>query len=298
MSLSLIFQRLAPMHLLTRGAGRLAQSRQPVIAQALIRAFIYRHGIDLREAARPSPADYLSFNDFFTRHLRPGMRPIANASWVSPADGIVSQLGAIHGGQLIQAKQQAYSVSELLGDPVLARRFEGGHFTTVYLSPRDYHRVHLPCAGRLLGMRHVPGTLFSVRPEIVAGIDGLLARNERLVCWFAHPQHGIYAVVLVGAAIVGSIATVWHGLVTPPRRAIIQAWHYADETPAPCFAQGEEIGHFQLGSTVITLMPQKSLAFHPDWQVGRQVRQGQAITADAAPGKQAPARCHHAAEPQ
>lgn len=278
MSVSVLLQHLLPLRLLTRVAGRLAQSRHPLVAQALIRSFMWRHGISLQEAGRHAPADYLSFNDFFARKLRPGARPVATASWVSPADGTVSQLGWIGAGRMIQAKQRAYGVGELLADAALARHFEGGRFTTVYLSPRDYHRVHMPCAGRLLGMRHVPGTLFSVRPDIVRGIDGLLARNERLICWFEHPQHGIFAMVLVGAAIVGSISTVWHGLVTQPGRGPIRQWDYQDGEPAPKLAQGAEMGHFQLGSTVVVLMPQTALGFHPGWQEGQKVRQGQAMS--------------------
>lgn len=278
MSVSVLLQHLLPLRLLTRVAGHLAQNRHPLVAQALIRSFMWRHGVTLHEAGRPMPADYPSFNDFFARKLRPGARPLAQSRWVSPADGTVSQLGWIGAGRMIQAKQRAYAVDELLADAELARHFEGGRFTTVYLSPCDYHRVHMPCAGRLLGMRHVPGTFFSVRPDIVRGIDSLLARNERLVCWFEHPQHGIFAMVLVGAAIVGSISTVWHGQVSQTGRGPIRQWAYRGGEPATDLAQGAEMGHFQLGSTVVVLMPQAALEFHPGWQEGQLVRQGQAMS--------------------
>ena len=279
-SFAVLFQHLAPMRLLTRCAGVLANCRQPWVVQPLIRAFVHRHRIDLGEALHSDPGAYRSFNEFFVRALRPGVRPLAPADWTSPADGTVSQVGHIRAGQMIQAKQRRYSAAQLLADPALAARLEGGSFTTVYLSPRDYHRVHMPCPGRLLGMRHVPGTLFSVRPDIVQGIHGLLALNERLVCWFEHPRIGVFAVVLVGAAIVGSIATVWHGVVAPPRQPQIRLWHYADGDampPPPHLAQGEEMGRFQFGSTVVVLMPGSAWGFHPQWQVGRQVLMGQPV---------------------
>lgn len=280
MPFPVLLQHLAPMHLLTRCAGLLAECRHPWVAQLLIRSFVRWHRIDLDEAVRSDPGAYRSFNDFFVRALHPGARPLAAADWTSPADGTVSQIGRIEAGQIIQAKQQTYSTRELLADAALARRLEGGHFTVVYLSPRDYHRVHMPCEGRLLGMRYIPGRLFSVRPDIVQGIDGLLARNERLVCWFEHPRHGIFAMVLVGAAIVGSIATVWHGVVAPPRTGQIRQWKYTDgslEPPLLRFLQGDEMGHFQLGSTVVVLMPKMAWEFHPEWLVGRHVRLGQAL---------------------
>lgn len=278
--MSVLLQRHAPMPLLTRCAGRLAQCRHPWVVQLLIRTFVRWHGIDLHEAMRSDPCSYRDFNDFFVRTLRPGVRPLAAADWTSPVDGTVSQKGRIQAGQMIQAKQRAYSAAQLLADASLAHQLEGGSFTTVYLSPRDYHRVHMPCEGRLLGMRHVPGKLFSVRPEIVQGIDGLLARNERLVCWFEHPWHGVFAMVLVGAAIVGSIGTAWHGVVAPPRHARIQQWNYADADPCSPpmhFAQGEEMGLFQLGSTVVLLMPEAAWQFDARWQVGEAVRLGQAM---------------------
>ncbi|MBB1596885.1 archaetidylserine decarboxylase [Achromobacter sp. UMC46] len=280
LSPALLFQRLAPLSLLTRSAGPLAQCRHPWVAQPLIRAFIRRHRIDLDEALHSSPRAYRCFNDFFSRALRPDARPLAAADWTSPVDGTISQLGRIQQGRMIQAKQQAFSAAQLLADAELAQGLDGGSYTTVYLNPRDYHRVHMPCEGRLLGMRHVPGTHYSVRPDIVQGIDGLLARNERLVCWFEHPRFGRFAMVLVGAAIVGSIATVWHGVVSRPRHASIRHWDYAAH-PALHLRQGQEMGHFQLGSTVVLLMPNALWDIDPAWRVGRQVRLGQALAGSA-----------------
>ncbi len=274
-SLSLLFQRAAPKLWLTRCAGRLASCRQAWVAQPLIRSYARWYGIDLNEALHPDPKAYDSFNAFFTRALPPGARKQADADWTSPADGTISQFGRISLGQLIQAKQRQYSAAALLADADLARALGGGWFTTIYLSPRDYHRVHMPCAGRLLGMRYVPGTLYSVRPEIVQGMKGLLARNERLVCWFEHPLYGVYAMVLVGAAIVGNIATVWHGLMAPHGRRI-QQWDY-DKQARPSLPQGAEMGHFQLGSTVVVLMPGSAWRFRPAWTTGRPVRLGQAM---------------------
>jgi phosphatidylserine decarboxylase len=274
-SLSLFIHRITPRRWLTRCAGWLAACRQPWVAQPLIRGYAKWYGIDLAEALHADPRAYDSFNAFFTRALRPGARKLADADWTSPADGIVSQFGRISLGQMIQAKQRRYSGAALLADADLARALEGGWFTTIYLSPRDYHRVHMPCEGRLLGMRHVPGTLYSVRPEIVQHMDGLLARNERLVCWFEHPLHGVYAMVLVGAAIVGSIATAWHGQVAPRGRRI-QQWDYGGQGPLR-LPQGAEMGHFQLGSTVVLLMPGNAWRFHPGWKTGRAVRLGQAM---------------------
>lgn len=277
--LSLLLQRVAPKLWLTRCAGRLAASRHPWVAQPLIRTYAKWYGIDLGEALHADPKAYDNFNAFFTRALRPGARKLADADWTSPADGTVSQFGRISLGQLIQAKRRQYSAAALLADVELARALGGGWFTTIYLSPRNYHRVHMPCEGRLLGMRYVPGTLYSVRPEIVQGMEGLLARNERLVCWFEHPLHGVYAMVLVGAVIVGSIATVWHGQVAPHGKRI-QQWDYGAGTagsPPLRLPQGAEMGHFQLGSTVVLLMPGSAWRFRPDWKTGRTVRLGQAM---------------------
>jgi phosphatidylserine decarboxylase len=190
-------------------------------------------------------------------------------------DGAISQFGAIEGDQIFQAKGHAYSTTALLGgDSALAAHFHGGHFATLYLSPKDYHRIHMPCAGRLLRMIHVPGELFSVNPATARGVPGLFARNERVVCVF-DGEHGPWVNVLVGATIVGSMATVWHGVVNPPRPGLLRQWAYA--AGQVDLAQGAEMGRFLLGSTVVMLFPRGPLQFNPAWAAGRAIRMGEAM---------------------
>ena len=226
-------------------------------------------------AANPDIASYASFNEFFTRPLRGGARPLAQADLVCPVDGAISQFGRIRGDQIFQAKGHDYSIRALVGgDAALAVQFDDGHFATLYLSPKDYHRIHMPCAGRLLQMIHVPGELFSVNPGTARGVPGLFARNERVVCVFDSGV-GPFVLVLVGATIVGSMATVWHGVVNPPRPGTLREWHYAD---APVeLAQGAEMGRFLLGSTVVLLFPGSVLRFNPLWAPGGAIRMGEAM---------------------
>jgi len=209
--------------------------------------------------------------------LKPGARPLeAGASLLSPVDGAISQFGPIEGERIFQAKGHDYSTTALLGgDTALAAHFHGGHFATLYLSPRDYHRIHMPAAGRLLRMIHVPGALFSVNPATARGVPGLFARNERVVCVFEHPQHGPWVLVLVGATIVGSMATTWHGVVNPPRPGLLREWGYLDQRIE--LAQGEEMGRFLLGSTVVMLLPRGPLAWNPAWAPGRAIRMGEVM---------------------
>ena len=186
------------------------------------------------EAVNPDIQSYRTFNDFFTRALLAETRPIDNADYICPADGIVSQLGVISGDQIFQAKGHNYSATALVGgDKVLAENFYEGNFATIYLSPKDYHRVHMPCKGRLLRMVHVPGRLFSVNPLTVRGVPGLFARNERVICVF-ESDHGLFVMVLVGATIVGSISTVWHGVVNPPRSGEVRHWQYGAGSQHQC----------------------------------------------------------------
>ena len=265
-----------PKQALTRFAGRVARWQGGAASSALIRWFVGRYGVNMAEAAEPRPEAYASFNDFFTRALRPGARPLAAARLLSPVDGAISQFGAIKQGQLFQAKGHAYSATALVGgDAGLAAPFADGHFATLYLSPRDYHRIHMPCAGTLRRMLHVPGELFSVNPTTARGVPGLFARNERLVCLFDEPQGRPFVLVLVGATIVGSMATVWHGLVNPPRPGVVRDWRY-DGAPV-ALAQGAEMGRFLLGSTVVLLFPAGPLAFNPAWAPGGAIRMGQAM---------------------
>jgi phosphatidylserine decarboxylase len=236
---------------------------------------VKRYGVDMAEAADPDPARYASFNDFFTRALREGARPLAQADWVCPVDGAISQSGPIEHDRLFQAKGHHYTVDALLGgDSEQAAQFVGGRFATLYLSPRDYHRIHMPCDARLIAMTHVPGTLYSVNPATARAIPGLFARNERVVCCF-DTAHGPMAMVLVGATIVGSMATVWHGTVNPPRPGTIRRWYY-EQSPID-LKQGDEMGRFMLGSTVIMLWPAADMAFAQGWDAGRSIRMGDAM---------------------
>ena len=269
-------QHLLPKQALTLLAGALARMRGGAATTALIRWFIGRYGVNMAEAADPDPAAYASFNDFFTRALKPGARPLAQAELICPVDGAISQCGAIDGERIFQAKGHDYTATALVGgDGALAAHFHGGLFATLYLSPKDYHRIHMPCAGRLLRMIHVPGDLFSVNPATARGVPGLFARNERVVCVFEAADGRPWVLVLVGATIVGSMATVWHGLVNPPRPGSLREWAYHDQ--AITLAQGAEMGRFLLGSTVVMLFPKSSLAFNPAWQPGGAIRVGQVM---------------------
>ncbi|MFT3815085.1 MAG: archaetidylserine decarboxylase [Acidovorax sp.] len=273
--LAVLPQYLLPKQALTALMGRLAHARGGAWTTAVIRRFIARYGVDMAEAANPDPAAYATFNEFFTRALRPGIRPLAAADLICPVDGAVSQLGPIERDQIFQAKGHHYSTTALLGgDAALAKRFENGHFATIYLSPRDYHRIHMPCAGRLARMVYVPGELFSVNPTTARGVPGLFARNERVVCVF-ESDAGPFVMVLVGATIVGSMATVWHGQVNPPRTGQLRAWDYADKDVT--LRQGEEMGRFLLGSTVVLLFPAGPLRFNAAWGPATPVRLGQSM---------------------
>lgn len=276
-------QYVLPKQLLTSAAGAFARAELGVATTAAIRWFAGRYGVNLAEAAEPDPARYRTFNEFFTRPLRAGARPLAQADYLCPVDGAVSVVGVLDGDRLIQAKGHTYTATALLGgDAVRAARFAGGSFATIYLSPRDYHRIHMPLAGRLTRMVHVPGALFSVNPETVRGVPGLFARNERVVCHF-ETAFGPFVVVLVGATIVGSMATSWHGVVNPPRPGNVRAWDYPlDGSGAVTLAQGDELGRFLLGSTVVMLFPKPGVRFGDDWQPGRATRMGEAMASSAS----------------
>ena len=268
-------QYLLPKQALTALAGKLAGARAGGLTTGVIRWFVERYRVNMVEAANPDIESYASFNEFFTRPLRDGVRPLAPADFVCPVDGAISQFGAIERDQIFQAKGHHYSTTALVGgDRQLAAQFEDGSFATLYLSPRDYHRIHMPCAGRLQRMIHVPGALFSVNPTTARGVPGLFARNERVVCVFDSVQ-GPFVLTLVGATIVGSMATVWHGVVNPPRPGKIREWVYGDRTIA--LAQGEEMGRFLLGSTVVMLFPKGVLQFNRDWAPARAIRLGEAM---------------------
>ncbi|MEZ2740922.1 archaetidylserine decarboxylase [Comamonas jiangduensis] len=273
--LSVLPQYFLPKQALTQLMGRLANLQAGSTTTAVIKWFIQRYQVDMSEAANPDPAAYPSFNAFFTRALRPGARPLAQADWICPVDGAISQLGPIQGEQIFQAKGHHYSTQALVGgDAQLAAQFQDGNFATIYLSPRDYHRIHMPCAGKLLRMIHVPGELFSVNPTTARGVPGLFARNERVVCVFEGP-FGPFVMVLVGATIVGSMATVWHGIVNPPRTGKIREWNYAHQDVQ--LAQGAEMGRFLLGSTIVLLTPKSDMQFNTEWQTAKPVRLGETM---------------------
>ena len=273
--LAVLPQYLLPKQALTWLAGKIASARAGTWTTALINWFIGRYQVNMTEAANPDPASYASFNEFFTRALRADARPLAPSVLICPVDGAISQFGRIERDRIFQAKGHDYTCAALLGgDAALAAPFVDGLFATLYLSPRDYHRIHMPCDGRLTRMVHVPGDLFSVNPTTARGVPGLFARNERVVCLFESAQ-GPFALVLVGATIVGSMATVWHGVVNPPRPGQVRTWHY-EQAPV-ALRQGDEMGRFLLGSTVVLLFPKGSLGFNPAWAPGRPIRLGEAM---------------------
>lgn len=281
--LSVLHQYLLPKQALTSFAGRIACARGGRYTPQLIRWFVRRYGVNMDEALNPDLNSYPSFNEFFTRALREGARPLAESDFICPVDGAISQFGAIEDDQIIQAKGHRYSTTALVGgDQSLAAQFAHGSFATLYLSPRDYHRIHMPCDGKLTRMIYVPGALFSVNPATARGVPGLFARNERVVCVF-ESSFGPFVLVLVGATIVGSMATVWHGVVNPPRSAKVREWHYQDREII--LKKGEEMGRFLLGSTVVMLFPQGVLEFNPEWTATRTVRLGEAM-AQACPRPQ------------
>lgn len=281
--LSVFPQYLLPKQALTALAGRFASAPLGALTTSVIRWFVGRYGVNMADAAQPDIASYATFNDFFTRPLRAGARPLDRADLVCPVDGAISQLGPIDGDQIFQAKGHCYSTTALVGgDANLAAQFDDGCYATIYLSPKDYHRIHMPCAGRLVRMMHVPGDLFSVNPTTARGVPGLFARNERVVCVF-DGAFGPFVMVLVGATIVGSMATTWHGVVNPSRPSTIREWHYADREPP--LRQGDEMGRFLLGSTVVLLFGKNCLSFTESWEAERVVRMGEAmgsLTTDGA----------------
>ena len=277
--LAVLSQYFLPKQALSTIAGKLAESEAGSLTTRVIRWFVQRYGVDLSEAVDADPISYRSFNEFFTRPLRAGARPLADAAFLCPVDGAISQFGAIEHDQIFQAKGHRYSTVALVGgDRPLAARFENGAFATLYLSPRDYHRIHMPVDGRLTRMIHVPGALFSVNPATARGVPGLFARNERVVCVF-EAGFGPFVLILVGATIVGSMATVWHGTVNPPRVREIREWRYDDQQIV--LKKGDEMGRFLLGSTVVVLFPKDTLRFNPAWAPARPIRMGEMMATPA-----------------
>ncbi|GAB2677207.1 archaetidylserine decarboxylase [Aliiglaciecola sp. 3_MG-2023] len=253
-------QYILPKHLLSRLVGKLAAAEAGGLTTALIKLFIKQFNVDMSEAKFPEPDHYRTFNEFFTRELKEGLRPICDdpKQLAMSVDGTVSQLGDIDFDTIFQAKGHNYSLTALLGgNPDISAPFQGGKFATIYLSPKDYHRIHMPLDGVLTDMIYVPGELFSVNPLTTQNVPGLFARNERVVCVFESKQ-GKFAIVLVGATIVASIETVWAGTVTPPPGQNVQHWRYPkDSENTITLAKGEELGLFKLGSTIVA-------CFEPD----------------------------------
>ncbi|MEN9449961.1 MAG: phosphatidylserine decarboxylase proenzyme [Pseudomonadota bacterium] len=247
------YQSLLPQHSLSRFAGWIANCKQTWIKNRLIRGFIRHYNVDMSIAQEENPEHYINFNDFFTRLLKPEKRPISSnaADIVSPVDGTISQIGGIKENQLIQAKKINYNLQALLGGSAkLAAQFQGGQFATLYLAPPDYHRVHIPYSGELKEMIYVPGRLFSVDAQTTTELPNLFVRNERVITLFSTPI-GPMAVILVGAMLVGHINTPWEGIIAPASKRHIYHWHYLDNKIS--LHKGQEVGQFQLGSTVIIL---------------------------------------------
>lgn len=277
--LKVLPQYVLPKRWLTQLAGAFARKQAGQLSTSVIRWFVARYQVNMAEALNPDISSYASFNDFFTRALKPGARPLASAALICPVDGAISQFGAIDHDQIFQAKGHSYSTTALVGgDANLATQFENGSFATLYLSPKDYHRIHMPCDGRLTRMIYVPGDLFSVNPTTARGVPGLFARNERVVCVFETAHSEPFVLTLVGATIVGSMATVWHGQINPPRLPDVHEWRYDDQNIV--LKQGDEMGRFLLGSTVVMLFPaslSKTIAFNPTWQPGGAIQMGQVM---------------------
>ncbi|GGE32880.1 hypothetical protein GCM10007421_03330 [Halopseudomonas oceani] len=272
--LFILFQYLLPHHLLSRLAGCLANCTWSWVKNPFITWFVKRYQVDMSQALEENPTAYSSFNDFFTRALKPDARPLdqTSGSILCPADGAISQLGKIEHGRIFQAKGHSFSVQELLGgNAELAAPFQGGEFATVYLSPRDYHRVHMPLGGTLKEMIYVPGKLFSVNQTTAKNVPELFARNERVVCLF-DTEAGPMAVVLVGAMIVASVETVWAGLVAPPSRELRST---AYGQAAPSLEKGDEMGRFKLGSTAIVLFGPDAMRWSESVKAGDSVQMGQ-----------------------
>ena len=271
--LKVVPQYLIPKQAITALAGKLASVNAGRLTTSVIKWFVKRYQVNMDEAEQPDITSYESFNDFFTRPLKIGARRITKADFICPVDGAISQFGDIKADQIFQAKGHQYSTLAMLaGDKTLAARFQNGHFATLYLSPKDYHRIHMPCDGTLKSMTYVPGDLFSVNPTTAQGVPGLFARNERLICEF-DSAHGVFVLILVGATIVGSMATVWHGVVNPPRLGSVNTWTY--EKQSFSLKQGEEMGRFLLGSTVVMLFPAKTLNFNKAWKPEKPIRLGE-----------------------
>lgn len=263
-------QYLIPKLAITRLAGVFAKIQTPAIKDYVIKHFIKIYGVNMQEALHENPRQYSDFNDFFIRKLKAECRPLGKADILSPVDGCVSEIGAIQQGQILQAKGHHYTVESLLTDAQIAEQFAGGHFVTLYLSPKDYHRVHMPIAGRVREMIRVPGKLFSVQPATARVVPQLFARNKRLVALFDTPA-GLMAMVLVGATIVGAIGTAWDGDLDIHGSIKRDDYGALDKF----LEQAAEMGYFKLGSTVILLFANPDLVWNKDLVSGSIIRFGE-----------------------
>lgn len=279
-SLFIQFQKVAPQHLISRAVGLLASSQNRFVSQTFIQRFAKSYNIDMSLAEVEDLRSYASFNEFFTRALKPMVRPIADAPLVCPADGVISQAGDINDDQIFQAKGKSFSVNTLLADDTAHQRYVDGQFITVYLSPRDYHRVHSPVAGRVTKMSFIPGDLYSVNQTTTKNVDELFARNERVVCYL-DTDYGEVAVVLVGAMIVASIATIWAGVIAPDGTnnsgaKQVRHWTYDDENIL--LGKGEELGRFLLGSTAVVVLPKSAPKLMAELSAEKAVQMGQPMS--------------------
>jgi phosphatidylserine decarboxylase len=276
-ALTTLPQYILPHHALSRLMSVLTHADYKPLKNVFIQQIIKHYGVNMAEAAEADIQAYASFNHFFTRALKPGARPIAPAAnaVVSPADGVVSQAGPITDGRIFQAKGKDFTATELLGgDARRAEAFNNGAYTTIYLSPKDYHRLHMPLTGTLKEMLHIPGRLFSVNAATTDSVPGLFARNERVACLF-ETEAGPMALILVGAIFVSSIETTWHGVVTPPTISAVRSWLY--ENNAPTLQKGEEMGRFNMGSTIIVLFSNEAVRWQADFTAEKSVKMGEII---------------------
>ena len=264
-------QYLLPQHFLSRLLFRFARIENSWIKNNFTRWFVKHYQVNLSEAKIENIDDFTHFNDFFTRSLKSSLRPISSSKLISPVDGVVSQSGKIDDMQILQAKGRQYSIAELLADKA-SKSFKNGSFSTIYLSPKDYHRIHMPCDGTLLEMKYIPGNLFSVNQKTVTHVEKVFARNERLVCLFK-TEFGQMAFVMVGAIFVGSMQTAWEGQITPPYGKKIINYNYKDKEIN--LSKGDELGRFNMGSTVIMLLPENSIEI--SLIEGQELKMGQGI---------------------
>ncbi len=265
-------QYLLPQHWLSKLMFRFARIENTWLKNTFTHWFVKAYQVDLSEANRERVEDYKHFNDFFTRSLKPGARPIAKSLIICPVDGVVSQVGKINNSQILQAKGRKYSSQALLGSKEKAPMFKDGFFATIYLSPKDYHRIHMPYDGKLISMDYIPGDLFSVNQQTAQNVDNLFARNERVVAYF-ETEFGLCAFVLVGAIFVGSMQSVWHGQINPPYKKQVQHFDYQSEDIT--LKKGDEMARFNMGSTVILLMPNQDNLFN--LKASEVVQMGQAL---------------------